>query len=164
MPYSGSQEPQGLQFTPITNRAMRIFGELVREWVSAPPKAAREQADGSYLLDRDAFVQLLRDRGLTDTASPGSDPDFEIRSDVKEIELKPRRQERFTVLLPEYDNLTKRTSLRVPAIYGLVDYATVGGVPDDNTPARASKYFRDEAELDAFLNPYMAAYICSQCA
>lgn len=164
MPYSGATDPQGLQFTPITSKAMRIFGELVHEWTTAPPKAGKEQPDGSIILDRAAFRQILLDRGLTDTANPGHDPDFEIRSDVTEIELRPRRPERFNVLLPEYGNLAKRTSLRVPAIYGLVDYATVGGVPDDNTPARTSKYFRDEAEMEAFLRPYMAAYICSQCA
>ena len=154
-----------LQFTPKNFGALKVFGRLISEWTNDPssnPDLVPIGA-GRYKMTVENFRKALTDARLVGTASGGAEPDFVIRADVKEIELVARRPEVFEVLLPEPDMMLETAdTLQIPSVYGLVDYSSA-------TPLRESSpafvdYAIPSENIEAFLQPYMAAYMCSQCA
>lgn len=178
----GAKElPAELQFVPRTQRALRVLGELIEEWTLDPTsRPGRRDGDGRMVLDLRAFVTLLRERGLCDTASDSTVADFEVREGVSEIELIERRSDRFSILLPE-PHLVEvfrgfpPFTYKIPAVYGTVDYGDVELSRRDDAPAmvdyRIAEYEEDPAPgtedgrevTRRFLSLHMAGYSCSQC-
>lgn len=154
-----------LQFTPLNHGALKVFGKLVHEWMNDPASNSNlvSMGEGRFKMSVENFRKALMKENLAQSASGDAEPDFLIRSDVKEIELVTRRPEVFEVLLPEPNMMLESgDDLKIPSVYGLVDYSNLGPL-QESSPAFV-KYKAPAGDLDAFLHPYMAAYMCSQCA
>ncbi|MEO9781059.1 MAG: hypothetical protein ABJH07_16950 [Sedimentitalea sp.] len=155
-----------LQFTPKTYGALVVFGQLINELTTDPISNPNltPLGGGRYKMSVENFSKaMIKGLKLAATASGGADPDFVIRADVKEIELVERRSDVFEVLLPEPSMMQNSgESLRIPSVYGLVDYASE--MPLGENSAAFVDYPVPSADYDVFLHSYMAAYMCSQCA
>lgn len=145
---------------PINLKALRTLGELVRSWSipGALPDDARVD-DHTYCIDREKFEQILADKGLK------AGEDYILRPNIKSIELVVRREDVFTVTLPEQftdlDADSGTTVIELPVIYeGIEPDSVING--DDSTPATVEVQVTN-TKLDAFLDPYVASYVCSQC-
>lgn len=155
-----------LQFTPKNYGALVVFGQLINE-LTADPTSNPDlipMGSGRYKMSVENFRSaMMKGLKLAATASGGAEPDFVIRADVKEIELVARRPDVFEVLLPEPGMMQNSAEpLQIPSVYGLVDYASAMPL-GENSPAFVD-YPVPSGDYDAFLQPYMAAYMCSQCA
>lgn len=154
-----------LQFTPKNFGALQVFGKLVNQWMNDPsnnPDLVPVGA-GRYKMSVENFRKALTEARLVGTASGGAEPDYVIRADVQWIELVMRRADVFEVLLPEVGMmLNSAEPLQIPSVYGLVDYSSA--TPLQKNSGAFVDYQIPAGSYDAFLQPYMAAYMCSQCA
>lgn len=165
-------------FTLRTKRAMGVFGRLVREWTldpaARPPHSTDE--DRRCVIYVDAFRSALSAAGLTEGRSGDPvDGDFAIRDGIEEVELILRQPKRFSVLLPEEDVLRQLQDqqgplqLRLARLYAEVspDQLNLKDNPfppsDDSDEAATYDLVLGDDPFRTFLDPYMAAYTCSQC-
>ncbi|MEM9549693.1 MAG: hypothetical protein AAGA05_00875 [Pseudomonadota bacterium] len=159
-----------------TQRALAVFGELIRTWTIDPasrPDHSAEFGNRILVVDAKDLRDILIDgHGLTEDADRGKG-DFIIRHGVEQIELILRDPTgvRATFLMPEVEVMqaqiasTDGVTAEVPAFY-FTDPVR-GRVPDD--AGRQSPAFvpvtmpGNEDPMRAFLDPYLASYLCMQC-
>ncbi len=156
-----------------TRRASGVFGRLIREWTVEFDNTIPHdrETDGRLIIEVETLRGILTDNGLVEGDADSEDGDYHIRDDIQQIELIPRRPNRFSVLLPERDVLRSLQGqsggeLRMPAVYSEVD-ATSGTLQLDQLaeegPAAYVVSLEGEDKFRKFLDPYMASYLCTQC-
>jgi len=155
-------------FTPITIRGLETVGTLIRRWTLKPETRPEHVMEGGRIcvIDVDVFRNALLQEGLCETAADGAVVDFEIRQGVDKVELIFRRPDRFAMLMPEEEALTRFEApgshmLPVPVSYQLINGQNAASNP--NAPA-TYQVALDHETYAAFLDPFMAGYVCSQCA
>ncbi len=153
-------------FTPVSARAAKIFGKWLRELSLGWQPGVAEQ-----VMDRNAFVTEMDARlGLV-----GKDFErqrnahYRIRADVTEIVFQHRDKSRVVFLLPEPDAVGRFNAGTEHVVDMPVCYLNAVGqlAPEQRAQyaGQASYPYRVDAQnYEAFLDPFMAAYTCSQCA
>lgn len=161
-----------------TRKATGVLGKLIRSWAvdldTRPP--FRVEGDCRWIIAVDDFRSLLRDNGLIEAISDTDTGDYKIRDDIDEIELITRKPNRFSVLLPEAEIIRSladnkdAAQLQMATLYADVDPASpeldmtdLRDPQDDDRPATYRVTMQGDQKFEKFLDPYMAAYICSQC-
>ena len=158
-----------------TNAANRL-GELVEIWSKSP-------ADAPGTLSGDKRTVSMSRAEFTTAMGLEIADEFEIRDGVDFVELVVRRSNTATLLLPEtsvFEHHAKvladgsaasdrapTTIIAVPRVYMDLspDTAKVG-VGDIETNLSVPSNYEVEVTgdaLDAFLRPFMAGYVCTQC-
>lgn len=167
-----------------TRKACGVLGAMVRGWAQLAdgtlPDGFRREDPRTLVADAKVFREMMRGAGLSDgTPEAGGTPDdkadFWLRPDVRKVELIARDPGRATLLLPDGDLIAEQEALApgqvvmVPEFYlsqdtadGLTNAPNTPAVEDDGVPAlRAVKMGQEP--LRGFLDPYLAAYLCTQC-
>ncbi|MEM7721189.1 MAG: hypothetical protein AAF376_02340 [Pseudomonadota bacterium] len=166
-----------------TRKACGVLGAMVRGWAQLGdddlPDGFRREDPRTLVTDAIVFREMMRGAGLEDGTpeaggSPDDKADFWLRPDVAEVELITRHSRRATLLLPDRDLIRKQEALApgqvvmVPEFYLSDDddetlrAPDVPAVDEEGIPAlRAVKMGNDP--LRGFLDPYLAAYLCTQC-
>ena len=106
-------------FIPKTNKALNALGALIREWALDEPalrKLLTQDASSRLVMKVDIFSEQLEGKGLVEGV------DFKVRDNVTEVELVLRAPNRFTIVLPEPDALTRfeipgTHYVSIPSIY-----------------------------------------------
>ncbi|MBL4767733.1 MAG: hypothetical protein JKY94_08465 [Rhodobacteraceae bacterium] len=153
-------------FTPKTQRGLRAFGKLIREWAANPDAVPNVVQDArTFLINREDFIKAMEP--ALNTPANGNGPDYLLRDDVEEVELIVRIPNRFTVVLPEEQALAEYQApwprpVEVPAIYGYAVDANAVAALGDDAPATYTVDL-DNNNFKEFLEPFMAGYSCSQC-
>lgn len=154
-----------------TNRAMGRFGRLIRDWTLDPSTRPPHVMEGARIcvIRATDFVQALESTGL-------DAKDFTLRPGVEHVELLLRTPDRLSVVLPEADLLESHLAndgpvvVHVARVYGDVDPDKPDFGMEDMTPAaddsgRATyEVTIQDDPFRRFIDPYMAAYVCTQCA
>ncbi|MCR9139602.1 MAG: hypothetical protein NXI27_26635 [Alphaproteobacteria bacterium] len=161
-----------------TRRATGVLGMLIRQWAvdldTRPP--FRLEGDCRWIIAVEDFRDLLKSHGLEEARSETDSGDYLIRDDIEEIELITRKPNRFSVLLPEADIIRSladskgASQMQMATLYADVDPARpeldMGDLRDpldDDRPATYKVTMDGDGKFEKFLDPYMAAYVCSQC-
>lgn len=163
-------------FTPISKQAAKVFGAWLRELVNERQPGIIEIA-----FERRAFVLEMDIRlGLVPPETRVEDPitpqliaaraeHYRLRPSVDEVVFMQREHSRARFLLPEPDAIGRFA-------YGaehVVDLPTCYLDASDMISAKKRQeymgkasypYTVDAQNYEAFLDPFMAAYTCSQCA
>ena len=166
--------------TLLSHRAMGVLGKLIREWSLDPKSRPPHRMEG----DRICVMTVGEFRRALEEENGGrlKDSDIRIRDGVEEVELILRDPGRFSVLLPEEQIMTQllRNSeagdeqmiVQVPRIYvaalsDLVSDFDASDIPpaveDDTGTAMLNAKLNKGDPFRTFLDPYMAAYTCTQC-
>jgi hypothetical protein len=151
-----------IPFKLLTRKGAQIFGELVRKWaIEGAPKEAQLH-DRSATLNRGDFTTHLNALGLQE------DLDYRIRSGVESFELYSRQTNTASFLMPEADSITRfeepgKHQIDIPTQYlNVLLNPQIGGylqTSNANYP-----YQIDSDGYKEFLDPFMASYMCMQCA
>lgn len=157
-------------FKPINNRALNALGALIRTWAvdeaSRPDFVKDETTDRILVMDVKVFRACLlkQDKNLVEGQ------DFKIREGVLKVELVLPAPDRLTIAMPDKEALTRFSEpgihkVPIPAIYGAAEPwngKTTPNVPDENGDATYDVDVDDQT-YGKFVDPYMAAYVCTQC-
>ena len=149
-------------FTPNTQKALRAFGELIRQWSTGEKTPPGDPGEARTIV---MTIQKFQDCLQEVDPSLVVPNDYEIRNDVQHVEIIWRRDDWFSVLLPE-PNATARPEpgqtkpVAIPLLYVPDDPSSVELAPND--PA-TKKVELTQANFEVFLDPYMAGYCCTQC-
>ena len=161
-----------------TRRATGVLGGLIRKWALelSPEPPMRLEGDGRWIIPVHAFRRIMKNHGLDEAKSDTDSGDYRIRDDIEEIELITRKPNRFSVLLPEAEIIRSLSEeenfarLQMATLYADVDPAKpeidlkeVRSPDDDDRPATYEVTLEGDDKFKKFLDPYMAAYVCSQC-
>lgn len=154
-----------------TKDAAGVLGAKIRAWTLDPssrPAGLRAEGDARFVMPVSDLVAAMG--GLAE--GPEGAADYQLRPDVTEVELLVRKPNRVSFLLPEPAILEEQASgaegggkVRVPAIYADSEPnsdAPTASVRGDKGPATYEVSMRRNG-LEAFLDPYLAAYCCMQC-
>jgi hypothetical protein len=161
-----------------TRKATGVLGRLIRQWAvdleTRPP--LRLEGDCRWIIAIDDFRRILADNDLIEGKSSNDTGDYAIREGIDEIELIGRRPNRFSILLPEGEAIRSlletenAAQLSMAALYSEVDPARpeldlskLRPSERDDRPATYKVTMQGDEKFEKFLDPYMAAYVCSQC-
>lgn len=153
-----------------TQRGARRLGELIETWsTSASSRPGKTSADGrTVTMSKAEFLTALGDEFANE---------MEFREGVETVELAIRQSDIFTILLPEpqvfghhREKLADdgKTTVGMPRIYLDINPTDLNVnvmnklEMNPSFPANYDVKFSEET-LDAFLMPYMAGYVCTQC-
>ena len=153
-------------FKPKNNGALNGLGALIREWTLDPASRPAHQMEGARLciIDEKDFVAAMKTKGFD------KDVDYELRGNIRAVELVLPTADRFTIAMPETEALSRfetpgKHDVEIPAIYGAVEPWRGNPTPKPLSDADPASYTItvDDKTFAAFVDPYMAAYCCTQC-
>lgn len=163
-----------------TRKAMGVLGLLMREWTldpaSRPPHI--EEAERRCVIAIEDFRMALRDRGLSEETAANPQGDYAVRAGIAEVELILRSPDRFSILLPEAEmiqhleeeaNAGRSLHVRMARFYAgagpaVADLVTTNDQPAVNDAGPAAVDVKLGIKpFETFLDPYIAAYSCTQC-
>lgn len=163
-------------FTPVSAEAAKVFGAWLRKLVSERQPSLTEVVLGrkEFMLQMDIALKLVPpetkiEDAISHALGAKRESHYRLRPGVDEVVFMYREHSRARFLLPEPDAIGRfeegpEHEVDLPMCY--VD--AFGKIPPEvleKNKGKASYPYRVKAQgYEAFLDPFMAAYTCSQCA
>lgn len=151
-----------IPFKLLTRSGARVLGELMRNWATGglPPEA--NETGQSATMTIDDLKTHLSAQGLSEGT------DYSVRTGVNKVELYRRVPDTATFLMPESEAITRfeepgAHNVDLPSQYlEILLSPKIGGLYQ--TPYANYPFQIDSDGYEEFLDPFMASYMCMQCA
>ena len=151
-----------IPFKLLTRKGALMFGELIRKWAIEGAPENAQVSDRSTTISRASFSTHLHAKGLQEGQ------DYKIRAGIETIELYSRQADTASFLMPEADAITRfeqpgKHRVDLPAQY--VEVLLSPQISEQYRTSYANYPFQIDSEgYEEFLDPFMASYMCMQCA
>lgn len=167
-------------FTPISAQAAKVFGAWLRELVNErePGKTKVVLGRMAFILEMDKRLKLVpSDVKIEDPITPEliakRATHYRLRPSIDEVVFMQRDPARARFLLPEADAIGRFEDdadhvVDLPTCYiGPIAKMQDGLTEQEITQLKSEASYPYKVKADGykdFLDPFMAAYTCSQCA
>ncbi len=151
-----------IPFKLLTRKGARVFGKLVRIWATEGPPAEAKNKKGSASMKVEKLIKILMKEGLKEGY------DYKVREGVKKIKLQSRKQDTATFLMPEAAAIKRfetpgSHNVDLPSQY--LEILLNPQLSDAYQNSYANYPYQIDGEgYEKFLDPFMASYMCMQCA